>query len=218
MLISFRNDWFDILAAQGTLKSLLQNHNRKSSVLWHSAFFMVQLSHPYMTTGKTIALIIHIFVGKVKSLLFNMLSSFVIAFLPRNKCLSNLIIYHTNYFVQIPSSPTSVFSFSKIAHLWNMSLLYTYMTLLLLRCCVRAKSLQSWLTLCDPMDCSPPGYRILHGILQARILEWVAVPSSRGSSWHRGQTHIYMSPALAGGFFLFVCFTTSATWEALVLR
>ena len=72
-LITFRIDWFDLLAAQGTLKSLLQHHSSKASVLWHSAFFMVQLSHPYMTTGKTIALAIWTFVGKVMSLLFNML-------------------------------------------------------------------------------------------------------------------------------------------------
>ena len=83
-LISFRMDWFDLLAVQGTLKSLLQHHSSKASVLWHSAFFMVQLSHPYMT-GKTIALTRRTFVGKVMSLLFNMLSRFVIAFLPRSK-------------------------------------------------------------------------------------------------------------------------------------
>ena len=82
-LISFRIDWFDLLAVQGTLKNLLQHHSSKASVLWHSAFFMVQLSHPYMTTGKTIALTIWTFVGKVMSLLFNILSRFVITFLPR---------------------------------------------------------------------------------------------------------------------------------------
>ena len=86
-LISFRIDWFDLLAVQGTLKSLLQHHSSKASVLWHSAFFIVQLSHPYMTTGKTIALTRQIFIGKVMSLLFNMLSSLVILFLPRGKCL-----------------------------------------------------------------------------------------------------------------------------------
>ena len=73
-LISFRMDWLDLLAVQGTLKSLLQHHSSKASILWHSAFFMVQLSYPYMNTGKTVALTIHTFVGKVKSLLFNMLS------------------------------------------------------------------------------------------------------------------------------------------------
>ena len=78
-------DWFDLLEAQGTLKSLVQHHNSEASVLWHSAFFMVQLSHPYMTTGKTIALTIQTFVGKVMCLLFNTLSRFVIAFLPRSK-------------------------------------------------------------------------------------------------------------------------------------
>ena len=80
-LISFRMDWLDLLAVQGTLKSLLKNHNSKASILWYSAFFTVQLSHLYMTTGKTIALTLQTFVGKVMSLLFNMLSSFVTAFL-----------------------------------------------------------------------------------------------------------------------------------------
>ena len=84
-LISFRIDWFDLLAVQGTFKSLLQHHSAKASILGCSAFFMVQLSHPYMTTGKTIALTRWTFVGKVTSLLFNMLSRFVIAFLPRSK-------------------------------------------------------------------------------------------------------------------------------------
>ena len=86
-LISFRMDWLDLLAVQGTLKSLLQHHSSKASILWHSAFFTVQLSHPYMTTGKTIALTRRTFVGKVISLLFNMLSRLVITFLPRSKCL-----------------------------------------------------------------------------------------------------------------------------------
>ena len=84
-LISFRIDWFDLLAVQWTLKSLLQPHSSKASILRHSAFFMVQSSHPYMTTGKTIALTIQTFVSKVMSLLFNKLSRFVIAFLPRRK-------------------------------------------------------------------------------------------------------------------------------------
>ena len=80
-LISFRIDWLDLLAVQGTLKSLLQHHSSKPSILWCSAFFIVQLSHPYMTTGKTISLTRYTFVGKVMSLLFNMLSRFVITFL-----------------------------------------------------------------------------------------------------------------------------------------
>ena len=84
-LISFRMDWLDLLAVQGTLKSLLQHHSSKASNLQFSAFFIVQLSHPYMTTGKTIALTRWIFVDKVMSLLFNMLSSLVTAFLPRSK-------------------------------------------------------------------------------------------------------------------------------------
>ena len=86
-LISFRMDWFDLLAVQGTLRSLLQHHSSKASILWCSAFFTVQLSHPYMTTGKTIAFIRRTFVGKIMSLLLNMLSRLVITFLPRSKCL-----------------------------------------------------------------------------------------------------------------------------------
>ena len=96
-LISFRMDWLDLLAVQGTLKSLLQHHSSKASILQSSAFFMVQLSHPYMTTGKTIALTRQTFVGKVMSLLFNKLSRLVITFLPRSKCL--LILW-----VQPPST------------------------------------------------------------------------------------------------------------------
>ena len=84
-LISFRMDWLDLLAVQGTLKSLLQHHSSKASILQHSAFFIVQFSHPYMTTGKTIALTRRTFVGKVMFLLFNMLSRLVITFLPRSK-------------------------------------------------------------------------------------------------------------------------------------
>ena len=84
-LISFRIDWFEFLAVQGTLKSLLQHHSLKASIVWCSAFFIVRLSHPYMTTGKTIALTRQTFLGKVMSLLFNMLSRLVITFLPRSK-------------------------------------------------------------------------------------------------------------------------------------
>ena len=92
-LISFRMDWLDFPAGQGTLKSLLQHHSSKASILWHSAFFTVQLSHPYVTIGKTIALTRRTFVGKMMSLLFNMLSRFVIAFLPRSK--------HLNFMAEI---------------------------------------------------------------------------------------------------------------------
>ena len=86
-LISFRMDWLGFLAIQGTLKSLFQHHSSKASIYWHSAFFKVQLSHPYMTTGKTIALTRWTFVGKIMSLLFNMLSRLVITLLSRSKCL-----------------------------------------------------------------------------------------------------------------------------------
>ena len=92
-LISFRNDWLGLLAVQGILKSLLQHHCSKASILQHSAFFIVQLSHPYMTTGKTIALTRWTFVSKVMSLLFKILSMLVIAFLPRSKHL--LISFHS---------------------------------------------------------------------------------------------------------------------------
>ena len=90
-LISFRMDWLDLLAVQGTLKSLLQHHSSKASVHRHSAFLIVQFSHPYMTTGKTIALTRRTFVGKVMSLLFNILSRLVTAFLPRSECLLNFM-------------------------------------------------------------------------------------------------------------------------------
>ena len=96
-LISFRMDWLDLLAVQGTLKSLLQHHTSKASILQRSAFLTVQLSHPYMTTGKTIALTRRTFVGKVMSLLFNILSKLVITFLPRSK---NLLISWFNHHVQ----------------------------------------------------------------------------------------------------------------------
>ena len=117
-LISFRMDWLDLLAVQGTLKNLLQHHSSKASILRCSAFFTVQLSHPYMTTGKTIALTRRTFVDKEMSLLFNMLSA-----------------------------------------------------------AAAAKSLQSFPTLCDPIDGSPPGSPV-PGILQARTLEWVAIAFS----------------------------------------
>ena len=117
-LISFRMDWLDLLAVQGTLKSLLQHHSSKAAILQCSNFFIVQLSHPYMTTGKTMGLTRRTFVGKVISLLFNILST-----------------------------------------------------------AAAAKSLQLCPTLCDPIDGSPPGSPV-HGILQARTLEWVAISFS----------------------------------------
>ena len=141
-LISFRSDWCDLLAVQGTLQSLLQHHNTKASVLHHSTFFMVQISHPYMTTGKSIALTIQIFVGKVMSLLLTTLSKFVIAFLPRSKCLRVFVV-----------------------------------------CSVA----QSCLTLCDPVDCSTPGFPVLHHLLELAQthFHWVGdaiQPSHRLSS------------------------------------
>ena len=96
-LISFKMDWLDLLAVQGTLKSLLQHNSSKASVLWRSAYFTVQLSHPYITTGKTIALTGPTFVGKVMSLLLNMLSRLVITFLPRSK---RLLIHGGNLHLQ----------------------------------------------------------------------------------------------------------------------
>ena len=96
-LISFRMDWLDLLSVQGTLKSLLQHHSSKVSVLQHLAFFIVQLLHPYITTGKTIALTRWTFVGKIMSLLFNKLSRLVIAFLPRSK-LVDMMKFQLSYF------------------------------------------------------------------------------------------------------------------------
>ena len=116
-LISFRMDWLDLLTDQGTLKSFLKYHNSKASLARCSGFYILQLSYPYITTEKTIALITGTFVNKVMSLLYNILSA------------------------------------------------------------AAAKSLQSCLTLCDPMDCSLPGFSV-HGILQARTLEWVAISFS----------------------------------------
>ena len=103
-LISFRMDWLDLLPVQGTLKSLLQHHSSKASILQRSAFFRVQLSHPYMTTGKTIALTRRTFVDKVMSLLFNMLSRLVITFLSRSKCLLifNGCSHHLQWFWSPP--------------------------------------------------------------------------------------------------------------------
>ena len=101
-LISFRMDWLDLLAVQGTLKSLLQHHSSKAWILWYSAFFIVQLSHPYMTTGKTIALTRWTFVSKVMSLLFNMLSRLVIAFLSRSKQTLHGCSHHLQWFWSPP--------------------------------------------------------------------------------------------------------------------
>ena len=117
-LISFRMDWLDLLAVQGALKSLLQHHSSKASVLQHSAFLMVQLSHPYMTTGKTIGLARGNFVSKVMSLLLNMLSRVVITFLPRSKCL--LISWLQSPTAVILEPKTSLALFPLFSHLFPM--------------------------------------------------------------------------------------------------
>ena len=157
-------DWLYLLAVQGALKSLLQHHSSKASILQHAAFFIVQLSHPYMATGKTITLTRWTFVGKVMSLLFIMLSRLVIAFLPRSKHL----------LISWLQSPSAVI-YPRLQQLiaWPLGILCSVTKL-----CP---------TLCDPMDYNPPGSFVL-GVLQARILEWVAISSSRGSSQPRDQT------------------------------
>ena len=111
-LISFRIDWLDLLAVQGTLKSLLQHCSSRASVLRCSAFFIDQLSHPYMTTGKTIALTIWAFVSKVTSLLFNTLSRFVIAFLPRSRCLLVSLLQSPSAVILEPKKTKSLTYFS----------------------------------------------------------------------------------------------------------
>ena len=116
-LISFRMDWLDLLAVQRTFKSLLQHHSSKASILWHSAFFIVQLSHPYMTPGKTIALTRWTFVDKVMSLLFNMLSRSVITFFPRSKCL--LISWLQSPFAVILEPPQN-----KVSHCFQCFPIY----------------------------------------------------------------------------------------------
>ena len=126
-LISFRIDWFDLLAVQGTLKSLLQHHASKASILQLSAFFIVQLLHPYMTTGKTTALTRWTFVGKVISLLFNMWSRLGIAFLPRNKCLliswlqsPSAVILEPTKIKSVTVSTVSPSGYKIILKRWNM--------------------------------------------------------------------------------------------------
>ena len=116
-LISFRIDWFYLLAVQGTRKSLLQHHSSKASVLWRSTFFIVQLSHPYMTTGKTVALTRQTFVGKVMSLLFNMLSRLVITFLPWSKC-------HLISWLQSPSAVILEPPQTKVSHCFHCFPIY----------------------------------------------------------------------------------------------
>ena len=159
-LSSLKIDWFDLLAVQGTFKSLLQHHSSKASILWCSAFFTMikTLSQRYMTTGKMIALTRQTLVGKVIFLLFNTLSRFVIAFLPRNNCL----------LISWLQSPTAVILEPKKG---SLSLLLSFILLFAM------KLLQSCPTLCNPIDGSPPGPPV-PGILQARTLEWVAISFS----------------------------------------
>ena len=140
-LISFRIDWFNLLAVQGTLKSLLQHHSWKASILRCSAFFIVQLSQPYMTTGKTIALTRWTFVGKVTSLLFNMLTRLVIAFLSKSKHLLISWLQSPSAVILEPPKIKSV-------------------TLSIVK---ESEVDQPCPTLCDPMDYSPPGSSV-HGI------------------------------------------------------
>ena len=118
-LISFRMDWLNLLPVQGTHKSLLQYHSSKASILWHSAFFIVQLSHPYMTSGKTIALTRWTFVGKVMSLLFNMLSRLVIALLPRSKRLLISWLQSPSTVILEPKKIKSA-TVSTVPHLFSM--------------------------------------------------------------------------------------------------
>ena len=144
--------WLDLLAVQGTLKSLLQHHSSKVSILRCSAFFIVQLLHPYMTTGETIALTGWTFVGKVMSLLYNMLSRLFITFLSRSKRL--LISW-----LQSPS----VTSYTMCMYI------HTHINILYMETCA-CSVVQWYLPLCVPMDCSPPGSSV-HEIFQARIQE-----------------------------------------------
>ena len=133
-------DWFDVLAVQGTFRSLLQHHNLKASIHQHSAFFTIQLSQQYTTTGKAIALTVWSFVGRVMSLLFNTLSRFVITFLPRSNCLLISSLLSLSAVILEPKMRESVAQFSPVAQLC--------------------------LTLCDPMDCSMPGFPVPHQLLE----------------------------------------------------
>ena len=143
-LISFRMDWLDLLAVQGTLKSLLQHYSSKASILRHSAFFTAQLSHPYMTTGKIIVLTVWTFVSKVISLLFNTLSRFVIAFLPRSKHFLTLWLQSQSAVILEPKKIKSV-------------------TASTVSPCIQFSSVtQSCSTLCDPMNRSTPGLPVHH--------------------------------------------------------
>ena len=159
---------FNLPAVQGNLKSLLQHHNLKASFLQHSAFFMVELSHLPMATGKTITLIRQTFVGKVMSLLFNIPSRFVIAFLPRSNHLWAAVTFHC-FPIYLPWSDGIGCHDPRFL---NVELFVCFID-----SNATAKSLQSCLTLSDPMDCSLPGSSV-HGIFQSRVLEWGAIAFS----------------------------------------
>ena len=166
-------DWLDLLAVQGTLKNLLQHHSSKASVLRCSAFFTVQLSHPYMTTGKTIALTRWTFVGKVMSLLFNMLSGLVITFLPRSKHL--LISWGYVNVLKANAQQNVRLTFLHFLFLWYPVLsssnflvgCFEFQLVSVYVCCFFSV-IQLCSTLCDPMDCNIPGLPVSFTI--SRIL------------------------------------------------
>ena len=188
-LTSIEIDWFGLLAVQGIINNLLQHHSSKVSILSHSTFFMVQLSHLYMTTGKTIPLARQNFVGKVMSLFFNMLSRLVIAFLPRSMCLLISWLLSPSAVIWEPKkmksltvsivSPSICYEVmgldAMILVFWMLSFkpafsLSPFTSIKRLFIAAAAKLLQSCLSPSDPMDWSPPGSSI-HGIFQARVLE-----------------------------------------------
>ena len=169
-LISFRMDWLDLLASQGT-KSLLQHHSSKASILWCSAFFTVQLSYPYMTTGKTIALTRQIFVGKVMSLLFNMLSRLLIAFLPRSKRLliswlesPSAVIFDPP---KIKSVAVSIVSPSIYHKVLGPDAIILVFSMLSIQSVQFSSVTQSCLTLCNPMNCSTLGLPVHHQLQES---------------------------------------------------
>ena len=205
-------DWLDLLAVQGTRKSLLQHHSSKASILWCSAFFTVQLSHPYVTTGKTIALTRRTFVGKVMSLLLNMLSRLVITFLPRSK---HLLVS----WLQSPSADFGAPQ-NKVWHCFHsfpiyFPMLYWYSFKLVnliceLELCMHAKLLQLYPTLCDlwTVDLQAP---LFMGFSRQEYCSGLPCSPS-GDLPNLGiKPKSFTSPAVAGGFF-----TTSATWEVPV--
>ena len=180
-LISFRMDWLDLLAVQGTLKSLFQHQSSKASILLCSAFFIVQLSHPYMTTGKTIALTRWTFVGKGMSLLFNMLSKLVIIFLPRSKCL----------LISWLQSPFAVIFFTYIMRIlklqkmyWSSKTFFFYWRIIALQCCGGFCWMSAWISdkyislpfwaFLPPLHSTPLGHHRAPGWALCVILQFPA--------------------------------------------